>query len=67
MPVAAVRPFVDGETIDLTASESASPPRLTATALHKKVNSVNLGLFLVSSGHSRYCYTISLRYHMVSS
>ncbi len=40
MPVAAVRPFVDSETIDLTAPESASPPRPPATALHKKVNSV---------------------------
>ncbi len=37
MPVAAVRPFVDGETIDLTAPESASPVPSPATAHHKKV------------------------------
>ncbi len=40
MPVAAVRPFVDGETIDLTAPDSSSPVPSPATALHKKVNSV---------------------------
>ncbi len=47
MPVAAVRPFVDGETIDLTAPESSSPVPSPAAARHKKVNSVNLGLLRV--------------------
>jgi hypothetical protein len=42
VPVAAVRPFVDGETIDLTAPESSSPVPSPAAARHKKVNSVTL-------------------------